>query len=202
MNELKREAQQRAHTRIDDLLPLSWKRIEAKEHAEIMTFFEKNAAPPPRQGEDIHQLFAALDISDNLKRLEKESPDLAAILGRLDIKLNQLLQLSYPKADERPLIPTRVNLGGGGIAFWENHLPFAVGDFLEIRLALSVGTLAIVDLHVRVTEVGKPDTENLAKIACQFDPIQDDVREQIIQHVFKRQAALLRAKRKAVQKKP
>ena len=189
------ETQRRAHARVDDLLPLSWKRIDDAELAEIMAFFKKNGVFPPRQGEDVQQLLAALDVSDHLRRLEKDDPDLAYILGRVDVKLNLLLQLSYPKMKNRPLMPTRVNIGGGGIAFWDNHPDIAVGDFLEIRLALSVGALAIVDFFVRVIEMDKSDSADLAKIACQFDPILDDVREQIIQHIFKRQTTMLRAKK-------
>lgn len=188
--------QKRAHARVEDLLPLSWKQIEERERKEILAFFEKNGVFPPRQGEDVRQLLAALDVSDHLKRLEKTEADLAYILGRMDVKLNLLLQLSYPKTKDRPLMPTRVSLGGGGLAFWGNFPEIAVGHFLEIRLALSVGTLAIVDFFVRVIEIDRPNSSELAKIACQFDTILDDVREQIIQHIFKRQTSMLRAKKR------
>lgn len=192
------DAQQRAHARVDDRLPLSWKRVEHHEQAEIMAFFKKNGTFPPRQEDDVHQLLAALEIRDHLTRIEKDNPDLAFVLGRMDVKLNLLLQLAYPKQEARPFQPTRVNLGGGGMAFWGNHPEITVGDLLEIRLALSVGALAIVDFYVRVITIEKDDSADLAKIACQFDPILDDVREQIIQHVFKRQTTMLRAKKRQV----
>lgn len=202
MIELNEAVQQRSHARVEDLLPLSWRRIEADEHAEIRAVFEQKGVLPPRQGENVHQLLAALDVGNNLTRLEKENPDLAYVLGRMDVKLNLLLQLAYPATEAHPFLPTRVNLGGGGLAFWGDPAPFVRGQFLEIRLALSVGALAIVDFFVQVVEVGRPGLDNLAKIACRFDPVTEDVREQIIQHVFKRQALILRAKHTKTQEMP
>lgn len=192
------QEQKRTHARVEDLLPLSWRRIDAREQAEVVAFFSKNGLFPSRRGGDVRQLLAALDIRDHLTRLEQESPELAFILGRLDVKLNLLLQLAHPSQGERPFLPTRVNLSGGGIAFWGDHPGLVVGDFLELRLALAVGALAIVDCFVRVVEISTPDNTELAKIACMFDPVSDDVREQIIQHVFKRQTAMLRAKKHGV----
>lgn len=187
--------QQRGYIRVDDHLPLSWKKVEAAKQEEIAAFFRKNGVPPPNQGDNLRQLLAALDIQPHLKRLEKSSADLAYILGRMDAKLNMLLQLSYPGLKDQPMVPTPVNLGGGGIAFWEGHpAELAVGDLLEVRLALSVGALAVVDLFVRVIDISKKDSKERVKIACCFDPVLDEVREQIIQHVFKRQATILRAK--------
>ena len=193
------EIQQRTYARIEDLLPFSWRVVDPRERLEIVTYFEKHGIFPPQHGEESQQLLSALDIRDPLKRLEKENPDLAFVLGRLDVKLNLLLQLSHPDTKDRHMTPTRLNLGGGGIAFWANGANFSVGDFLEIRLALSVGSLAIVDFFVQVIDIEMSDRDNLAKIACQFGPILDDVREQIIQHVFKRQTTLLRSKRRVME---
>lgn len=190
------ETQQRTYARIEDLLPFSWRLVGPRERLEVITYFEKNGLFPPQQGEESQQLLSALDIRDPLKRLERENPDLAYVLGRIDVKLNLLLQRFHPDTKEGHLTPTRVNLGGGGIAFWANSADFSVGDFLEIRLALAVGSLAIVHFFVQVVDIEMPSIDNLAKIACQFGPILDDVREQIIQHVFKRQTTLLRAKHK------
>lgn len=187
--------QQREFVRVDDTLPLAWRRVEESELAEVMAHYEKKRTFPPRKGDDVRQLLNSLDVGAKLKQLERSDPLLSQILGRMDMKLNLLLRMFHPGEDERPLLPTLVNLSGGGIAFTEAAPQLGDGDVLEIRLALSSDALVSIECYARVVKIFPPDTEGLTKVACRFEPILDPDRERVIQHIFKRQSELLRAQR-------
>jgi hypothetical protein len=120
---------------------------------------------------------------------------MSLILGRLDMKINLLLRLFHPGEQERPMVPTWVNLSGGGIAFKEEHNDLEEGEMLEIRLSFSIETMASIRFYVLIKKVFPPQDDGLSKIACIFQPILDRDREALIQHVFKRQAEELRLKR-------
>ena len=187
--------QQREFVRVDDVIPLAWRRIEASDLTGVLAFFEKNRTFPAKRGDDIQQLMTALDVSGQLKRLENSDPVLARVLNRMDQKLNLLLRLFHPGEGERPLIPTRVNLSGCGVAFSESSPALAEGDMLEVRMALGQDVLATIECYCRVMKVFDPDEEGLSQVACKFEPILDPDRERVIRHIFKRQSEQLRAQR-------
>ncbi|MBF0142062.1 MAG: PilZ domain-containing protein [Magnetococcales bacterium] len=186
--------QQREFVRVDDLLPFSWRVVSEEEFRRVMTHFEKHGVFPDRSG-GIQKLMDTLDISGPLKKLERADPTLAQIMSRLDVKLNLLIRLFHPSEDQKPLVPTPVNLSGGGLAFWEAGTQLTEGQILEFRLALSLETVASVECYGRVMKVFMNDRDGMAKMACKFEPILDQHREKLIQHIFRKQAELLRAKR-------
>ncbi|MBF0145332.1 MAG: PilZ domain-containing protein [Magnetococcales bacterium] len=186
--------QQRAFARVDDFLPLSWRRVSAEEFADVIANFNRTQSFPIPP-DDIQTVLANLEVTDKIQQLERSDPVLSRILSRLDMKLNMLLKVFYPGTEARPMVPTWVNMSGGGLAFKEAGLDVQVGDVLEIRLALSLDSLASIQCFARVVKTFPPDEDGLIKAACQFEPILDGDREKLIQHIFKRQSALLRSKR-------
>lgn len=186
--------QQREFTRVDDHLPLSWRRVADQEMAEIMTHYEKYRVFPTRSN-DIEQVLGSLDVVDKLKQLERSDPTLARILGRMDIKLNLLLRLFHPGEQERPMVPSWVNLSGGGVAFKEENCNLETGETLEVRLSFSLDTMASILCYVRVMKVFPQQDDGFTKVACRFEPIIDVDREALIQHIFKRQTEEIRSKR-------
>ncbi|MBF0282845.1 MAG: PilZ domain-containing protein [Magnetococcales bacterium] len=186
---------ERMFVRVDDTLPLSWRRIEESELSRVSAYYEKNRIFPPKP-DSINTLLSSLDVSDKLKLVERNDPVLARILGQLDIKLNILLRLFHPDESGQPLTPTLINLSGGGLAFWERNPPLASGDALAVSLALAAHSLMTIECYARVVRVVENDRESLSKVACRYEPILDQDRERVIQHIFKRQSELLRAQRK------
>ncbi|MEO5353765.1 MAG: hypothetical protein H7835_11225 [Magnetococcus sp. XQGC-1] len=83
------------------------------------------------------------------------------------------------------------------MAFWEKDPALEVGDFLEMQLTLAVDAMATVGFFARVVRVDAVDAEGFTKVATLFDPVLDAHRDQIVQHVFKRQTDILRAQRDA-----
>lgn len=186
--------QQREYARIDDLLPISWRQVDPAQFSKIIRYYEKHRAFPPER-DDVSALLSSLDITDRLKQVERNDPALAKVLGRLDMKLNLLIRLFHPGEDEQPLVPTPINISGNGIAFWEKDPVIDTGDILEMRIAFSPDALATIECYARVIRL-IPDTEqDLTKVACTFDPILSQDREMIVQHIFKRQAEILRSQR-------
>ena len=70
-----------------------------------------------------------------------------------------------------------------------------VGDFLKMHVTLAVDALTTIGFFARVLRMEKQEGQDQTKVACLFAPILDAHREQIIQHVFKRQTELLRVQR-------
>ncbi|MEO5332831.1 MAG: PilZ domain-containing protein [Magnetococcus sp. YQC-5] len=188
------QKQQRAHVRVDDTLPLAWRRIDDSRVAYVLSHYEKNRTFPPKIN-DINSLLGSLDVHDALRQLESSDPVLTRILGRLDQKLNLLLRLFHPSETERPMALTMVNISGGGISFLDRNPELDVGDMLELRLALSVDSLMLIECMARVMKVAQTEQNGLTQVACRFEPILDQDRERVIQYIFKRQSELLRAKR-------
>lgn len=186
--------QQREFARVDDVLPLAWRRIHPARYAEVMDYHKKNHAFPPNVTE-INQFLSAMDVTDKLRQLQQSDPILASILVRLDQKLNLLLRLFHPGETERPMVLTPVNLSGGGIAFLDRNPGVAIEEILEMRLALSADSLLLIECYSRVMVVNENEQPGLTRVACRFEPILDPDRERLIQYIFKRQSELLRAKR-------
>ncbi|MBF0625252.1 MAG: PilZ domain-containing protein [Magnetococcales bacterium] len=187
--------QQREFVRIDDLLPFSWKKVSPEEAQEVLTHFEKHREFPNRTG-DVNALLSSMDVSDHLKRLARNDATLAQVLSRLDMKLNLLIRLFHPGEQQQPMVPTPINLSGGGLAFWEAEVDTEIGDLLHVRLALTQDALASIECYARVVHIRQDDQDGMDKVACNFEPILAPDREQIVQHIFKRQAERLRAQKK------
>lgn len=184
--------QQREFVRIDDTLPLAWKRVDSTQFAEVMSYFEKHRTFPKKINE-INQLLDNLDVTEKLRQLDQTDPQLARILGRLDQKLNILLRLFHPGEAERPMVLTSINISGGGISFMDRNPEVTKGDILALRLALTTDSLIVIECYARVMML--TEKASMTQVACRFEPILDQDREQLIQYLFKRQSELLRAKR-------
>ncbi|MBF0161838.1 MAG: PilZ domain-containing protein [Magnetococcales bacterium] len=189
------DVQRRAYVRVEDFLPLSWMLVEAAEQARVAAFFAQHHYFPPQPEDDVRRLLTVLTGSHELAQLRLNSPNLAHVLEQMDAKINLLLRLLHPVLRENELQPTRLNLGGDGIAFWADSPSLSVGDFLKMELTLAVDGLATISFYAQVLRREEANAEGLVLVACQFNPILDEHRERIIQHVFKRQADLLRVQR-------
>ncbi|MEO5378375.1 MAG: PilZ domain-containing protein [Magnetococcus sp. DMHC-6] len=184
--------QQRQHVRVEDHLPFAWRSVLPSEMNDITNYFKKYKFLPNCHGNN-QQILSALDTSQAIAKLQIENSALAQILGRIDQKLNFLIGLYSSGENNKPLAPTRMNLSGGGLAFWEKGVIFSEGEVLELQIALTQDLLTIIRCMARVMAVFQNDYEGMDRIACRFELILDSDREKIIQHIFKRQAFFLRS---------
>ncbi|MBF0096322.1 MAG: PilZ domain-containing protein [Magnetococcales bacterium] len=187
------EVQRRAYARVEDMLPLNWRQVSAEEYARVAVYFEQYHDFPPEPGDDARRVLTAVSASHEINELRQKQPNVAYIFEQLDAKLNLILRQLHPNLQDRVLQVTRTVISGSGIAFWTEAAELAVGDCLEMQARLAVDALATVDFFVRVLRLEYQD--GLTQVSCCYDPIADVPREQIIQHVFRRQGDMLRAQR-------
>jgi c-di-GMP-binding flagellar brake protein YcgR len=86
----------------------------------------------------------------------------------------------------------KINISGAGICF-ENDMPFAPGDILEIRLMLEDAYHGTIVLCVKVVRVEKRSRNYC--MAASYVGISEDIRELIVTFVFKRERTLIQEKR-------
>ncbi len=187
------EVQRRVYARVEDILPLSWRRVSAEEYAQVAVYFEQYHDFPPRPGDDARRILTSISASHEINELRQKQPNVAYVFEQLDAKLNLILRQLHPNLQDRALLATRVVISGSGIAFWLESAELSVGDCLEMQVRLAVDALATVDFFARVLRLESCD--GLTQVSCCYDPIADVPREQIIQHVFRRQGDMLRAQR-------
>ena len=189
------KAPTREYARLEDVMPLAWRKLEKEEIKEVAEFFQKHRSFPPRAEDQMSRVLGGLDVTTYLKDVERNDPTLAHVLSRLDQKLNLLLRLFHYDANAMLMNPTPVNLSGGGIGFWEFEPDVAAEDFIELKIGLSENALATVSCYAQVVRLFPNDRQDLTRVACKFNPILDNDRERIVQYIFQRQNEILRAKR-------
>jgi c-di-GMP-binding flagellar brake protein YcgR len=86
----------------------------------------------------------------------------------------------------------KINISGAGICF-ENDMPFAPGDILEMRLMLEEAYDGIIGLCVKVLRVEKLSRNY--RIAVNYVDMSENIRELIVAFVFKRERTLIQEKR-------
>ncbi|MBF0184476.1 MAG: PilZ domain-containing protein [Magnetococcales bacterium] len=187
------EVQRRAYARVEDFLPMSWRLVKAEEYAQVAVYFEQYHDFPPKPGDDVRRMLTTVSASHELAELRQKQPNVAYVFEQLDAKLNLILRQLHPNLVERKLLSMRTVLSGSGIAFWLENSELAVGDCLEMQVTLAVDALVTIEFFARVVRMEQQD--GLIQVSCRFDPIADTAREQVIQHVFRRQTDMLRAQR-------
>lgn len=126
------------------------------------------------------------------RHLEKESPAAARYAELLEHKLDKLLEVLVVAEMGGGALPRPVDLGADGMGF-SDDMPLAVGSVLDLRLGLlssgqAIRTLAEVLRCTPCVGAGR------YRIGVQFDFLRPADQELLVQHVVRRQAALLRAR--------
>ena len=137
-------------------------------------------------------------MTSHMRRIEVQSPDVAAYLKGLDRKLELIGRALLSQNEE--LIADRVqavNLSAGGLCLATDK-DLAAGDPVEIRMLLFPSFNGVLTYGTVVsTEPSEPDQQehgrpNLVRI--EFTHIREPEREAIIRHVLRRQGDVLRAR--------
>lgn len=189
--------ERRRYFRIDDTALIKYRVIAAEDlaqaHAEV--------ADHVLQAANLRAALAplAVRLAELTPALKRESAVLSEALQLLDRKLDLLagvMTLEFGPgraADRREHEPSSVNLSGGGVALHAT-LPLAVHTWLAIDLVLLPGAHALRALG-RVVNCRKRGASFC--IGIEFDALREEVRDTLISHVLRRQAALLRQERGA-----
>lgn len=189
--------ERRRYFRIDDTALIKYRVIAAEDLAQARAEVTDHALQAANLRAALEPL--AVRLAELKPALKRESAVLSEALQLLDRKLDLLagvMTLEFGPgraADRREHEPSSVNLSGGGVALHAT-LPLAVHTWLAIDLVLLPGAHALRALG-RVVDCRKRGASFC--IGIEFDALREEVRDTLISHVLRRQAALLRQERGA-----
>ena len=145
------------------------------------------------------ELFGQMNqqMSVALGRISDHSADVATYLKGLDNKIELLAQMYLFKDNQSSLEPRRqINLGAGGLAFGSDE-KLKQGTLIAMDMILSTDLLCL-HLTGRVIQISNEKNGDFPyRISVGFVEISDAEVDQIIKHIMRLQAELLRAKRES-----
>jgi hypothetical protein len=186
--------ERRHYFRIDDKVSL---RVRQLSEEEFQARLQRGTPADDEVSGVLTQLRTLTNQMGNaLLSIRKSSPDVAQYLQVLDKKI-EILARHLEGGRGEPIAPdTKVNLGTGGMAFW-NDAPLANDTKLEIRLVLFPSHLRIMALgHVVHTEEDpQVPAERRFRTGVEFVRIGEVEQEGLARHLIELQSAQLRRQR-------
>jgi hypothetical protein len=171
----------------------AWINLREYSRVDAMIAIEVRLVPPPER-QNI-KCYAAPDMAlpDFQVPNNVGDPDLAEWLIMLNSKLDAIINLlAHQNESNHRIAQKKVNISGGGLSF-DSTDKYDIGDLLEIKMALPVILSSILYVYGEVVDIRAKD--DYFQIAVKFVTIEDDIREQIVQFVFKTQRDILRQKK-------
>lgn len=170
---------QREFFRIDDQLRLRWQFVDSAS---------------PKSGNDRDTELR--DLNETLHTMISSAYGVSAVvgeaLGLLNRKIELLTEADGDKVLDLALVP--VNLSGSGLAF-ASQTPAESGQLIDVTLLL-LPTNATVTVRAAVVTCNPCDEPQWAYwLRSRFEPEQEFVTEQIVQHVNLRQVQKLSGSR-------
>jgi hypothetical protein len=166
----------REYSRVDALIPIEVRVVPHEERLNIKCFIAGDTMLPDYQVPD--------DLND---------PLLTEWLKMLNAKLDAVIGIIAKQQETSPRFSQkRVNISGGGLSF-DSHEEYKINDLLEIKMILPVTLSSTLYVYGEVVDVRKK--EDYFQTAVKFVTIDDDIREQIVQFVFKAQRDIIRHKK-------
>jgi c-di-GMP-binding flagellar brake protein YcgR len=185
--------------RISDLLVLNYKVVQPEALTDAAHRIERGRM----DRNNVHSLLLFMDsrLQGIIGKIGQDDPAVAEALDLLNKKIGLLERMLNAtseygaKHEELEHEQTQeVNISAGGLAFKARN-PLAEGAHLELELALSPA-YRFIRCYGRVVSCRTcEDRSELFNIAVEFEYIDDDDREFLVQHIFKRQSEDLRKQR-------
>ena len=189
--------ERRQYFRIEDRALIKYRVIGEDELERERRFIYLNEI----RASNLHAALLGIDLrlQEAIDQVRDDTPAIAQALDLLNRKVNLIERVVSLETGEaagqsyREHEPTEVNLSGGGIAL-AAATPLALNAYLAIDLVLMPAHHPMRAIG-RVVDCRKSEQAAGFAIAVEFDEIRDEDREILIQHVIKRQSALLREQR-------
>lgn len=132
-------------------------------------------------------------LSDFTKPPEPEDKLLAQWLNLLNAKLDSIItSLSVEREGFSSLTFQTLTISGSGMGF-TSRIKYNRGDLLEIKILLYM--YPHIALYLYGDVVNSNEENDGFSIAVRFTEMSDDIRDEIIKFVFRRQREILSAKR-------
>lgn len=186
--------ERRQYYRIDDSAIFSYHVLKKERSDDDQNEIEKVST-----AFEMIELFGQMNqqMSVALGRISDHSADVATYLKGLDNKIELLAQMYLFKDNQSSLEPRRqINLGAGGLAFGSDE-KLKQGTLIAMDMILSTDLLCL-HLTGRVIQISNEKNGDFPyRISVGFVDISDAEVDQIIKHIMRLQAELLRAKRES-----
>ncbi len=186
--------ERRQYYRIDDSAIFSYHVLKKERSDDDQNEIEKVST-----AFEMIELFGQMNqqMSVALGRISDHSADVATYLKGLDNKIELLAQMYLFKDNQSSLEPRRqINLGAGGLAFGSDE-KLKQGTLIAMDMILSTDLLCL-HLTGRVIQISNEKNGDFPyRISVGFVEISDAEVDQIIKHIMRLQAELLRAKRES-----
>jgi len=186
----------RRYFRIEDRALVKYRVIGPESLPRERQFIQLNEI----RASNLHAALLGLDLrlQELIDSIHDESKPIAQALELMNRKLNLIervvaLEATQGGPDERhEHQPTEVNLSGGGLALRaESPLTLNVHLAIDLILLPNHHPMRAIGRAVDCREVAPGDFS----IAIEFDEIREEDRDMLIQHVVRRQSAILRLER-------
>lgn len=150
---------------------------------------------PPEERPNIKAKISGESILAEFQTLtEVEDKLLADWLKMLNAKLDAIINiLTFQREGFSSLPFARVNISGGGLSFSAKER-FNPGDVLEIKMMLPMLPPVALYLYGEVVKVERQIDCYIT--AVKFIAMDEDIRDEIVKFVFRKQRELLREKRR------
>lgn len=169
----------RSYFRVDDLLPISYRKIDEKRCATGSRFFLVASGGT---------LWNADETDESI------SPALRAILLDIENKLGLILRrLDMAEADMHDSDARRVNISASGIRFVASDR-LEIGDVIELSIKLPLSPPVGLMVCGKVVRT-RPLTDDMCEVAVNFIEIGDDALDAIIRYTLKRQREIRQRQR-------
>lgn len=185
--------------RISDLLVLNYKVVQEETLTEAAQLVERGRL----DRNNVHSLLLFMDsrLQGVISKIGQDDPAAAEALDLLNKKiglLERMLNATSEYGSKHEALEheqtQEVNISAGGLAFTGRN-PLAEGAHLELELALSPA-YRFIRCYGRVISCrAGEESSDLFNIAVEFEYIDEEDREFLIQHIFKRQSEELRKRR-------
>ncbi|MFQ5894964.1 MAG: PilZ domain-containing protein [Nitrospinota bacterium] len=182
----------RRHARTQESFPLRFLPISEEEFASLRELYATRRTRDRDEGPETREGFIA-------ERETGLDPLLLRMFERIERKLDQILEIQLKGKDHRKSSGWEnaacVDISGGGVRFTARW-PASVGTYLKLVLPLPrIHPVTVVAAGRVVRAVKMSDAAEGAfwDMACQFDAIHEDDREEIIGYNFERHRQLIRS---------
>lgn len=150
---------------------------------------------PPEERPNIRSKISGEAILAEFQALtDVEDKVLSDWLKMLNAKLDSIINmLTFQREGFGSLPFAQVNISGGGLGF-NSREKYNQGDVLEMKMILP--TMPPVALYIYGEVVKVEQQINGYAVAVKFIAMDEDIRDEIVKFVFRRQREILREKRR------
>jgi hypothetical protein len=168
---------------------------ERREYARVTAHlpFEVRRIPSAERQVRRPRISGVAVLSDFAKPPEPEDKLLAQWLNMLNAKLDSIISsLSVEREGFSALTYQMINISASGLSFMAKE-KYNIGDFLEAKVLLYMYPHVAFYLYGDVVKTEREGDQ--FHTGVKFTEMSDDIRDEIIKFVFRRQRELLSAKR-------